>query len=130
VDAGMDFQLPYHTYLKRNSTKYSALYHALREEITRGRLPFAVKLPSSRELAAGYQISRGTVNQVYEMLLAEGYLSAEVGRGTYVLYKGDAESLKPALDSKVVLSNGEQPSSICCRKKRRNGIRDCPRRLE
>lgn len=86
----MTFQLPYYTYLEQHRSKQSALYHAIRDGITSGMLPCRTRLASSRTLAAQYGLSRGTVNLVYEMLAAEGYLSSEPGRGTFVLYEAAA----------------------------------------
>ncbi|RAV09387.1 PLP-dependent aminotransferase family protein [Paenibacillus contaminans] len=85
-------QIPFETYKERYGTKYLALFHAIKDAIAAGSLPDGHKLPSSRELAASYRLSRGTVNQVYEMLAAEGYVSAGVGSGTYVTFNsgGDA----------------------------------------
>ena len=82
----MAFYLPFQVYLTRYPSKYAALYHALRDEIVGNKLKLHTKLPSSRELADMLGISRGTVNQVYDMLIAEGYLQADVGRGTFVVY--------------------------------------------
>jgi GntR family transcriptional regulator/MocR family aminotransferase len=97
----MDFQISWHLYEKRFRHKYQVLYHALRDAILAGTLPYGTKLPSSRELAQLYQISRGTVNQVYEMLAAEGYLSAKVGRGTFAAYRyqphASSKSCEPAI---------------------------------
>lgn len=80
----MDLTLPWESYLKQYRYKYMALYHALRSSIHEGTLAGGTRLPSSRELAGLYGISRGSVSQAYDMLLAEGYLLPEVGRGTYV----------------------------------------------
>ncbi|KRE90748.1 hypothetical protein ASG89_34570 [Paenibacillus sp. Soil766] len=82
----MAFYLPFHTYCTRYPSKYAALYHAIRDEIVGNKLKQHTKLPSSRDLADDLGISRGTVNQVYDMLIAEGYLQADVGRGTFVVY--------------------------------------------
>lgn len=41
-------------------------------------------LPSSRELAAELGVSRMTVVSAYDQLIAEGYLTSAVGRGTFV----------------------------------------------
>lgn len=82
----MDFHLPYQAYLEKYHVKYLALYHALRNTIMSGSIPIGTKLPSSRELSVSYAISRGVVNQVYEMLIAEGYLSAKEGSGTFVTF--------------------------------------------
>src|SRR5262249_32194187 len=43
-----------------------------------------MRLPSTRELARRFQVSRGTVVNVFEQLHAEGYLEGKVGAGTYV----------------------------------------------
>lgn len=85
----MQFHLAYSSYLNRQYTKMKALYHAVRDAIHDGDLVYGEKLPSTRELAASYHISRGTVNQVYDTLTAQGYLQSEHGRGTFVAYQAD-----------------------------------------
>lgn len=50
------------------------LYQALREQILAGRLREGEKLPSTRYLAEQLSVSRSTVCEAYEMLLAEGYI--------------------------------------------------------
>ncbi|OKP92917.1 PLP-dependent aminotransferase family protein [Paenibacillus sp. P32E] len=80
----MNFTLPYDQYLAVHRYKYLALYHALRAAILGGTLPGGTRLPSTRKLAELYQISRGSASQVYDMLLADGYIRTETGRGTYV----------------------------------------------
>ncbi|MCD1258042.1 PLP-dependent aminotransferase family protein [Paenibacillus athensensis] len=84
----MDFHIPFATYRLRHKRKLAALYHALRDGIAAGKIAPLTKLPASRELAVMYGLSRGTVNQAYEMLTADGYVQAEVGRGTFVTYSG------------------------------------------
>lgn len=80
----MEIMLPYDEYLKRHRYKYLALYHALRSAILEGRLAGGTRLPSTRRMAGLYGLSRGSASQVYEMLLADGYIRAETGRGTFV----------------------------------------------
>jgi len=41
-------------------------------------------MPSTRELSKSMGVSRGTVSQAYEQLLAEGYLQSKRGAGTFV----------------------------------------------
>ncbi|GIP38988.1 GntR family transcriptional regulator [Paenibacillus sp. J31TS4] len=67
--------------------KTEALYRAVKEAIQDGRLPYRSKVPSTRALAAQYGMSRNTAAQAYDRLLAEGYLAAEPGSGTYVAYR-------------------------------------------
>jgi GntR family transcriptional regulator/MocR family aminotransferase len=60
------------------------LYRELCSAILDGRLSDGSRLPGSRDFAAQYGISRGTVVNVFERLQAEGYVSSRVGRGTRV----------------------------------------------
>ncbi len=101
----MDFHIPFQSYLQRYSVKYKALYHAIRDKIISGDWHRGLKLPSSREMAQLYGVSRGSVNQVYDMLLSEGYVIAEVGRGTFVSYKGDRKLGAGKAHQQVRLSN-------------------------
>jgi len=65
-------------------TKQAALFHALRDVILSGKLEANWQLPSSRQLAERYGLSRGTVNTVYDMLLAQSYVYTKGGSGTFV----------------------------------------------
>jgi len=56
----------------------------LRVAIREGRLLGGERLPSTRQLAASLGVSRGTVVEVYEQLVAEGYVDSAVGSGTRV----------------------------------------------
>ena len=60
------------------------LYRELREAVRDGRLRPGDRLPPTRELATQLELSRGTVATAYERLVAEGFLVARVGAGTYV----------------------------------------------
>ncbi|AIQ37678.1 GntR family transcriptional regulator [Paenibacillus sp. FSL R5-0345] len=80
----MNITLAYDQYLAIYRYKYLALYHALRAAILEGTLPGSTQLPSTRSLAMHYDMSRGSVSQVYDMLLADGYVRTVTGRGTFV----------------------------------------------
>src|SRR3954469_16235397 len=56
----------------------------LRVAIREGRLLAGERLPSTRRLADHLGVSRGTVVEVYEQLVAEGYVDSAVGSGTRV----------------------------------------------
>jgi GntR family transcriptional regulator/MocR family aminotransferase len=56
----------------------------LRTAIREGRLLVGERLPSTRRLAEHLGVSRGTVVEVYEQLVAEGYVDSAVGSGTRV----------------------------------------------
>ena len=73
-------------YLSRSSggDLTTRLYRELREAVRDGRLRPRDRLPPTRELATQLEVSRGTVATEYERLVAEGFLTARVGAGTYV----------------------------------------------
>lgn len=60
------------------------LSEALRQAIAKGELADGQSLPSTRTLAESLGLSRGTVSEAYEQLIAEGYLKAHAGSGTRV----------------------------------------------
>jgi GntR family transcriptional regulator/MocR family aminotransferase len=63
---------------------YKQLYGRLRSAILTGRLPGGTHLPSTRTLASELGVSRTTTALAYDLLLMEGYLESQVGRGTIV----------------------------------------------
>ena len=60
------------------------LYQELCSAIVDGRIGAGSRLPGSRDFAAQYGMSRGTVVNVFERLQSEGYVASRVGRGTVV----------------------------------------------
>jgi GntR family transcriptional regulator / MocR family aminotransferase len=58
--------------------------HAIIDEIKRGRLTPGSALPGTRELAASLAINRKTVIQTYAELEAQGWVTCERARGTFV----------------------------------------------
>ncbi|HQZ08356.1 MAG TPA: PLP-dependent aminotransferase family protein [Burkholderiaceae bacterium] len=63
---------------------YLILQSGMRESV----LPAGTRLPPSRTLAQALGIARNTVVHVYEQLALEGYVLAQVGRGTFVADMG------------------------------------------
>ena len=60
------------------------LYGQLRAAILDHRLPPGARVPSSRNLAKQYGVSRGTVVAAVDHLRSEGYLETHVGAGAFV----------------------------------------------
>ncbi len=60
------------------------LEEALRAAVRSGRLPAHARLPATRALASDLGVSRRLVVEAYAQLLAEGYLRARRGAGTFV----------------------------------------------
>src|SRR3982751_5825124 len=63
---------------------YQQLYDHLRASILDGRLEKGAKIPSTRLLAAELGVSRNTVLNAYDQLIAEGYIESIEGKGTFV----------------------------------------------
>jgi GntR family transcriptional regulator / MocR family aminotransferase len=103
----MIFPVAYSAKLEESGSKHLALYLAIREAITEGKLPPKERLPSTRQLAALYGLSRGSVSLAYEMLAAEGFVQAGVGQGTFVAGWGSEEG--PASRSGFGGDEGDVP---------------------
>jgi GntR family transcriptional regulator / MocR family aminotransferase len=58
------------------------IYEQWRTGILTGRSHGGERVPSTRELAATLAVSRSTITESYEQLIAEGYLDAAHGSGT------------------------------------------------
>lgn len=85
---------------------YEQIYEYIRSEIRSGRMECGVKLPSSRALAGGLQVSRSTVDLAYAKLQDEGYIASAPCRGFFVC---DVETLyELPLEECVDASAGEE----------------------
>ena len=60
------------------------IVHAVIEEVRRGRLKPGTLLPGSRELAESLGVNRKTIVIAFAELQAQGWLSSETRRGTFV----------------------------------------------
>lgn len=72
------------TYRLEGKNKYYALYHDIREDILHGNLKAGEKLPGKRTFAAHLGVSVITVQNAYEQLLAEGYITGVERKGYFV----------------------------------------------
>ena len=63
---------------------YKQIYDSVRAAILDGTLAAATQVPSTRALANDLGISRMTVVNAFDQLLAEGYLVGKAGSGTFV----------------------------------------------
>lgn len=108
--------------IDRNNDRaaYLQLTEQVRNLIVGGRLAPGLRMPSSRELAAQLGLARKTIVAAYDQLIAEGYLSARQGAGTFVedvSFIGDAsknKTLKPKIIIPTPNSFGEAlPLSPC-----------------
>jgi GntR family transcriptional regulator / MocR family aminotransferase len=117
---------------------YRWIYGALRTDILEGRLRPGSRLPSSRDLALQYRLSRGTIVSAFEQLKSEGYIEGSIGSGSYVskvvpeqlLQVGAARVATPSASQARQHSTDQlQPFRSGVRRVQRN-LSDYARRLE
>jgi GntR family transcriptional regulator/MocR family aminotransferase len=71
------------------------IYEEWREGILQGRFRGGHRVPSTRELATTLAVSRSTVTEAYQQLVAEGYLESSRGSGTFVCRELPDNLLRP-----------------------------------
>jgi GntR family transcriptional regulator len=75
--------------------RYHQLANILRDQISNGKLEEHQSIPSERQLETIYSVSRTTIRQAIDLLVHQGFLYREHGRGTFVspqkLQKGISE---------------------------------------
>jgi GntR family transcriptional regulator len=103
--------------------KYHQLAAILRRKIDDGEWKTHTPIPSERQLEPLYNVSRATIRQAIELLIRQGYLYREHGRGTFVspqkLQKGIQELTSFSEDMRsrgmepgqILLEVGEEPPS-------------------
>ncbi len=88
---------------------YRQLIDRLREAIGSGRMPAGSKLPSTRVFAEELGVSRNTVVQVFEALIAEGFLDSRVGAGTFVAEANHHDTRRDGLGPAAPRAAGGYP---------------------
>lgn len=91
---------------------YHQLEEYIKQQIENGLLKEEEVIPSEREFAERFQISRMTVRQAINNLVADGYLNRKKGRGTFVSKKKVEQELQGMTSfTEDMLSRGMKPSS-------------------
>jgi GntR family transcriptional regulator / MocR family aminotransferase len=75
-----------HVSIEGKGDRSERIFRQLLDAILDGRLRPGERLPSTRDLAAQLAVSRNTVSVAFERLVAEGYLDARRGAGTFVAH--------------------------------------------
>lgn len=93
--------------------RYHQLARILRNKIDAGEWLPQTAIPSERELEQQYRISRPTIRQAIELLIREGYLYREHGKGTFVMpQKLQKGLLELTSFSEDLVNRGIQPGQI------------------
>jgi GntR family transcriptional regulator of arabinose operon len=69
--------------MNSGKTKYYVIMEQLKEDILSGKIKPRDKIQSENELAMKYNVSRQTVRKALAILINDGYIKSEHGRGTY-----------------------------------------------
>lgn len=102
------------TTLNRNSKLplYHQLYESLRSRILRGDWQAGDMIPSGSELIEQYGVSRITVRQALDILVNEGLIYRQRGRGTFVSHPPIEASLSRMINfTEDMLERGLEPST-------------------
>ena len=91
---------------------YQQLAEIIREKINSNEYVFGLALPSERELAKSFDVSRSLVRSAIEQLCTEGILNKYHGKGTYIMLKDIDDSSKHFKGmSELLKKAGYDPSS-------------------
>lgn len=91
---------------------YIRIHDAIKKEIDGGIWEIGQRLPSERDLADDYEVSRMTLRQAITLLVEEGILERRVGSGTYVASHRVQEKMRGTTSfTEIVRSQGKTPSS-------------------
>jgi DNA-binding GntR family transcriptional regulator len=71
--------------IEDSPAKYLQIASYLRDQIIRGDLPPGAELPSERQIAQDWEVSRPTATRALQVLRHQGLVESRQGAGTYVL---------------------------------------------
>jgi len=84
---------------------YRQIYEQIEKQIRSGRMARGTRLPATRELAGALGLNRTTISAAYELLEAEGLISGQVGRGSFVT--AQAQNRQGGVDWDTLLETAE-----------------------
>ncbi|MGK0552433.1 GntR family transcriptional regulator [Enterococcus faecalis] len=91
---------------------YIQIHDAIKADIEKGLWKIGDRLPSERELALKFNVSRMTLRQAIQTLADEGILERKIGSGTYVARKKVQERMTGTTSfTDIMLSQNRTPSS-------------------
>ncbi len=94
---------------RRLSYKFQRLREELRNAIVGGEL--RGRLPGERDLGRRFGANPKTINKALTDLAAEGLVTRQIGRGTFVIGSGEEKNAVAARRQFAVLSNASDPES-------------------
>lgn len=91
---------------------YVRIHDNIKEQIDQGIWKIGDRLPSERDLAEQFQVSRMTLRQAITVLVDEGILERRAGSGTYVASRRVQEKMRGTTSfTEIISSQGKIPST-------------------
>lgn len=91
---------------------YIVIHDKIKEEIDKGIWQVGQRLPSERDLADEFGVSRMTLRQGITLLVEEGVLQRRIGSGTYVASTRVQEKMRGTTSfTEIIQRQGKTPSS-------------------
>ena len=95
-----------------SSPVYIQIHNRIKKDIEAGVWSVGDRIPSERELALEFNVSRMTLRQAVQTLVEEGILERQVGAGTFVARKKVQEKMTGVTSfTELMEEQGKKPSS-------------------
>ncbi len=88
---------------------YRQLFEYFAAQIESGKMESGERLPATRELAGQLGLNRTTVSAAYELLETEGWISGEVGRGSFVRPRDERSGRAPLAWAEILSRKSSAP---------------------
>ena len=93
-----------------NKHKYQLIAEDIRNAIIRGELTIGKQLPTEMETVKKYSTSRPTVTKAMEVLVSQGYIVREQGRGSFVADRDKEMKVRTMKVISLILPFGSESS--------------------
>ncbi|EPD87071.1 GntR family transcriptional regulator [Streptococcus sp. HPH0090] len=91
---------------------YMKIHDQIKKDIDEGHWKIGERLPSERDLAEEFAVSRMTLRQAISLLVEEGVLERRIGSGTFVSSTRVQERMRGTTSfTEIVKAQGKTPSS-------------------
>jgi len=99
-------QLPQNTPLQlpQNTPLYEQVYHLIERQIINGHYSVGDKLPTEKEMAKQYQVSRTVIREALKALKEKGWIETLVAKGSFV-----TQNIGKGIDSSLSVAVRMQP---------------------
>ena len=96
----------------KKKSLYEVIYDDLLEQIKQGKYTQGSKLPSEKELADSYQVSRITSKRALEQLAEEDFIVRMPGKGSFVKEEAVSKEQRQDMSEQEVLLDVQRPQLV------------------